>query len=107
MLGMKWQADINDEAEQLAAARGLGIDMAELDALMTASWFMVAGLFVGTLGGVLAMKGRGKIGGGLMLAAAAVPAIFAGKALGGTFLLAIGGILALLSKAKPKQLTSH
>ncbi len=100
MLGMKWQADANEHAELLEAAKSLGADTAQLDAILTASWFMVGGLVVGIVGGVLALKGRGKIGGALMLATALIPGLFTGKALVGTFVLAIGGVLALLSKPK-------
>ncbi len=100
MLGMKWQADAAEHAKVLETAKALGADTGELDALLTASWFMVGGLFVGIVGGVLALKGRGKLGGALMLATALIPGLFAGKALVGTFILAVAGVLALLSKPK-------
>ncbi len=104
LLGMKWQGDANRHADLVAAAQSAGADLGEVGSLMTASWFLVAGALVGIVGGVLALRGRGKLGGGLMLAIALLPAMFTMKALAGTFLLVVAGVLALL--AKPKRVSN-
>lgn len=100
MLGLKWQGDADEYAEALALAAKVGADTSEISALVTASWFMVVGLLVAIVGGVMTMRGKGKIGGALMLAIAIIPAFFTLKALAGTFLLIVAGGLALLSKPK-------
>ncbi len=100
VLGMKWQGDADRHADLLAAAERAGTDLGEVGSLMTASWFLVAGALVGIIGGVLALRGRGKLGGALMLGIALVPAMFTMKALAGTFLLVVAGVFALISKPK-------
>lgn len=105
LLGMKWQGDANDNAAALEAAKQLGANVAEYESLMTASWFLVAGLGAGIVGGILVMTNKSKIGGGLMLLAAVAPALFTAKALVGTFLLLVAGVLSLLAKPKRSALS--
>lgn len=100
-LGMTWISDYNKSKELIESMKAMGAAGAELgalDGMVTAAYIMLAGLVIGIVGGILALKGKGKIGGPLMIIFAILPAFFAGKALIFTFLLLIGGVLAVISK---------
>jgi hypothetical protein len=109
LLGAAWLKDYNDNqaAMQLvvglrdfAAKMGgdtkkLDAEIAKLEDMRTAAFFLVGALPLGIGGGVLAWKRRTKIGGAVLIAAAVAPAVLAPKSLGFTWLLVVGGILAL------------
>ncbi|MEM6996900.1 MAG: hypothetical protein AAF721_40735 [Myxococcota bacterium] len=100
LLGMKWQGDANRHADALAAAQQLGANVAEFESLMTASWFLVAGLVAGVVGVVFLVRKQNRLAGAVMLGMAILPALFAAKALVGTAVLALAGVFALLAKSK-------
>ena len=98
---MKWMGDANSLKTSIDAARKLGVNMAELDKLVTAGYILMGSMVAGIVGGILAMMGREKIAALLMLAGVIVPAILAPKSLVFTGLLLIGGIVCFF--VKPKQ----
>jgi hypothetical protein len=100
-LGMKWMGDANSLKASIDAARKMGVNMAELDKMATASYMLIGAAVAGIVGGILAMMGKGKIAALLMLAGVIVPAIWAPKSLVFTCLLLIGGIVCFF--VKPRQ----
>lgn len=97
LLGMKWLGDANEYAEQLELAAELGVDTGNI---VTAAYMLLLAMVAGIVGGVYAAKGKGKIAAAIMLGGGALPAVFEAKALLATFLLLVGGLVAL--GAKPK-----
>lgn len=100
-LGMKWMGAAESLKGQIELARKMGVNMAEVDKMVTASYMLIGAMVAGIVGGVLAFMGRGKIAALLMLAGAIVPAIWAPKSLIFTCLLLLGGIVSFF--AKPRQ----
>jgi len=100
-LGMKWMGDAESMKGQIELARKMGVNMAELDKMLTASYMLLGAMVAGIVGGVLAMMGKGKIAALLMLAGAILPAIWVPKSLIFTCLLLLGGIVSFF--AKPRQ----
>jgi hypothetical protein len=100
-LGMKWMGDANSLKTSIDAARKMGVNMAELEKLITAGYILIGSMVAGIVGGILAVMGKGKIASLLMLAGAIVPAIWAPKSLVFTCLLLIGGIVSFF--AKPRE----
>lgn len=103
-LGMKWMGDANSLKASIDAARKMGVNMAELDKMATASYMLIGAMVAGIVGGILAMMGRGKIAALLMFAGAILPAIWVPKSLIFTCLLLLGGIVSFF--AKPRQSAS-
>jgi hypothetical protein len=100
-LGMKWMGDANHLKASIDFARKMGVNMAELDKMATASYMLIGAMVAGIVGGILAFMGRGKIAAVLMLAGAILPAIWAPKSLIFTCLLLLGGIVSFF--IKPRQ----
>ncbi len=100
-LGMKWMGDADSLKGQIEVARKMGVNMAELDKMATASYMLIGAMVAGIVGGILAMMGKGKIAALLMLAGAILPAIWAPKSLVFTCILLLGGIVSFF--AKPRQ----
>lgn len=100
-LGMKWMGDAESLKGQIELARKMGVNMAELDKMATASYMLIGAMVAGIVGGILAMMGKGKIAALLMLAGAILPAIWAPKSLVFTCLLLVGAIVSFF--AKPRQ----
>ena len=100
-LGMKWMGDAESLKGQIELARKMGVNMAELDKMATASYMLIGAMAAGIVGGILAMMGKGKIAALLMLAGAILPAIWAPKSLVFTCILLLGGIVSFF--AKPRQ----
>jgi hypothetical protein len=100
-LGMKWMGDAESLKGQIELARKMGVNMADLDKMVTASYILIGAMVAGIVGGVLAMMGKGKIAAVLMLGGAILPAIWAPKSLIFTCLLLVGGIVSFF--AKPRQ----
>jgi len=98
ILGMKWLGDASDLRELIDLARSAGADTAEIDRLVMAAYALIGAMVLGIVGGVLALKGQGKIAGGLMLLGVIVPAVLAPKSLVFTFILLIGGLVSLMAK---------
>jgi hypothetical protein len=99
-LGFKWLSDANSLKQLINTARQAGANMTELDKLIKAAYLLIGALGAGIIGGVLTVKGRGKVGGVVMIVGAVAPAIFAPKALVFTFILLLGGVLSLASEKK-------
>jgi len=103
-LGYKWWSDAHSAGvqAQMDTIRALGSPelaqqtQAKMDQLVRASYFLMAGLPLGIVGGVLAMRRQGWIAGLLMLIPVALATAFAQNAgvLIFTFPLVIGGLLA-------------
>lgn len=72
--------------------------LAAATALMRTAYVLVAGFFLGIGGGVMAVRHHGRVAAGLMLAAPAVAAVLVPKTLIASFLLVLGGVLALMVK---------
>lgn len=101
MLGIKWLGDASDAKAAIEAAKSLGANTAELDAIVRAGYGLVASLVLGIAGGVLALKGKGKAAAGALAAGVLLPAVFSMKTLLTTIFLGIAALLAFFSK--PKQ----
>ncbi len=99
-LGMKWMGDADSLKGQIELARKMGVNMADLDKMITASYMLIGAMVAGIVGGVLAMKGKGKIAAALMLAGAILPAIWVPKSLIFTCLLLLGGIVSFFAKPR-------
>jgi hypothetical protein len=100
LLAVKWLGDVNEYQRTIAAAAELGVDMSELNALVRGSYALLGSCVLGIVGGVLALKGKGKPAGALLLIAVVAPAIFTAKTLLTTSFILIAAILAFLSKPK-------
>ncbi|HMG06565.1 MAG TPA: hypothetical protein VK581_13980 [Chthoniobacterales bacterium] len=100
-LGMKWMGDANHLKASIDFARKMGVNMAELDKMATASYMLICAMVAGIVGGILAFMGKGKIAAILMLAGGILPAIWAPKSLIFTCLLLLGGIVCFF--VKPRQ----
>lgn len=97
-LGITWLSDAAELQDQIAAAEAAGVSV---DSLITAGYLLVAALFLGVAGGVLALMRKGKIAAPVLIASAVLPAIFEPQSLVFSFLLIIAGLLALGAKPKP------
>jgi hypothetical protein len=84
----------------------MGVNMADLDKMVTASYMLIGAMVAGIVGGVLAMMGKGKIAALLMLAGAILPAIWVPKSLIFTCLLLLGGIVSFFAKPKPGAMSA-
>ncbi|GAC1351864.1 MAG: hypothetical protein NVSMB1_09010 [Polyangiales bacterium] len=71
----------------------------------TGGYLLFGALVLAVVGGSLTMANRGKIGGPIMILAAAVPAYFVPTSLFVTWLIALGGALALFARKRPSQST--
>ncbi len=99
-LGVKWLSDLEAAQGLLVAVRALGGDTSELNQLKYGAYALLAVLPLCIAGGVLALRGNGKVGGALMLVSVVAPAIIKTETLCFTSLAIIGGVLALFSKPK-------
>jgi hypothetical protein len=105
-LGMYWIGQYNDlqtlitrpDMAAVVEAADMQTQLAAATALMRAAYVLVAGLFLGIGGGVMAVRHQGKVAAGLMLAAPVVAAVLVPKTLIASFLLVLGGVLALMIK---------
>ena len=100
LLGMKWLSDANQQKELLDPARQVGVNMGDLDKIVTAAYILIGSMVAGIVGGVLAFMGKGKIAAILMLIAGILPAVFEPKALVFTFILLIGAAVSFMAKPK-------
>jgi hypothetical protein len=110
-LGYKWFSDSRSDeyklARQLAgAAAESGSEeakakVAEVDRLVTASYFLMAAFALGIAGGILAYTGRGLIAGVILLAASIVPGILAPKSFVFSCPLLLAGLLSFLIRPAP------
>lgn len=105
-LGMKWMGDADSLKGQIEVARKMGVNMAELDKMATASYMLIGAMVAGIVGGILAMMGKGRIAALLMLAGAILPAIWAPKSLVFTCILLLGGIVSFFAKPKSAAVSS-
>jgi hypothetical protein len=76
-------------------------NLARLDRMVRSSYFLLLAAPLGIAGGVLALLGRVKLGGALMLAAVPVPLILNVLSLMALYFLLVGGLLALLTPSWP------
>ena len=95
-LGLKWVSDANKANELLKVAERLGVakdEIAKLKSVKTAGYLLMLSA-VGAIGAAVAVHLRKeKVAGGVLLAAALIPALFAAKSLVFTiFLLVAGGL---------------
>ena len=100
-LAWKWLDDVSHQKAMLEHARTLGVNLKDLDHIVTTAHVLLGSMVAGIVGGIMAMMGRGKIAALLMLAGVIVPAVMMPKTLIFTFLLAIGAIVSFF--AKPRQ----
>ncbi len=97
-LGVTWLSDASDLQDQIALAEAAGFS---IDSMITAAYLLIAALFLGITGGVLALMRKGKIAAPILIAAAVLPALYEPKSLVFSFILIIAGLFAL--GAKPKS----
>lgn len=76
-------------------------NLARLDRMVWSSYFLLLAVPLGVAGGVLALLGRAKLGGALMLAAVPVPLALSVLTLMPLYFLLVGGLLALLMPSWP------
>jgi hypothetical protein len=103
LLAMKWLGDAREYQQLIGAAASLGVDTSEIASLVRAGYALFGTGVLAIAGGVMTLRGKGKIGAALLLVAAIAPAIFTAKTLLATFLLPIAALLAFLSKPKAAQ----
>jgi hypothetical protein len=100
-LGSKWVSDYNANKKTIEAFAGVDSDAVKgVERLRTAGFMMIV-LGIAAIGAAATVFKKSKISGGVMLAAAILPALLAPMSLAFSFLLVIAGILALLAKPKP------
>ncbi|GER07736.1 hypothetical protein GCM10007972_22530 [Iodidimonas muriae] len=101
-LGMKWMSDFGslNEMERLAAQAQLAAQGGSLDKMITASFIMIAGFFVGLAGVFMSLKERYALAGGLMLGAGILPPLFAPQTFIFTALLIAAGVVAFIAHSK-------
>lgn len=107
-LGLIWIRDYNSMRGLIESTTTLGqtvgADMtqqlADLQRLVTAAYILLGSLVLGIVGGILAMRGKGRLAALLMLIGAVAPAIFAPQALVFTCLLLIGALVSFFVKPK-------
>ncbi len=97
-LGVTWLSDASELQDQIALAEAAGIS---IDSMITAAYLLIAALFLGITGGVLALMRKGKIAAPVLIGAAVLPAIYEPKSLVFSFILIIAGLFALGAKPKP------
>ena len=97
-LGMRWLSDANSMKEMINTVRSIGVDTTEIDKIITAAYLLLGSAVLGIIGGVMALKGKGKVAAVLMLVGAIAPVIFAPKALTFTCILLVGGIVSFMAK---------
>jgi hypothetical protein len=102
LLGAKWLIDAGDIARDLDAIRALGISTAEVDRLVLGAYLLLLALGLGVAGAVLAMRGRERHAGGLMMLGGAAPAIVAPAALAFTWILLVGAVVSLVAPTRSK-----
>ena len=102
-LGMTWMNDAHKMKAFITTARTLGLDTGEVDKLIIAAYVLLAAMFIGFIGSVLAFNGKGKIAAPLMILAAVAPVLVVPKAFVFTFLLLIGGVLNFLVEPKAQK----
>jgi hypothetical protein len=105
LLGINWLGDYYQNQETLNQAAALGLGGLTKSILISA-WFLAPALLLGVGGGILAMKGRGKIGGALMLIPVVGGAIQP-LSLIFTFLLILAAVFAFVSKPKQAKVPPH
>ena len=84
-----------------ANSKDLDENLARLDRMVRSSYFLLLAAPLGVAGGVLALLGRMKLGGALMLAAVPVPLILNVVTLMPLYFLLVGGLVALLTPSWP------
>jgi len=99
-LAIKWLSDASDLKSSIELARAAGI-AGEINSIIHAAYGLLVAAALGLTGGILTMKGKGKIAAVLFAVAIVIPAVFTGKTLVGTFLFVIAAVLALV--ARPPQ----
>ncbi len=99
-LGATWLSDAAKYQDQLEQAAALGLDVGNI---VTAGWLLVAALVAGIVGGVFALRGKGRVAAGLMIGAAVAPGLFEPKAFVFTFLLIVAGLVSLGAKPRTMQ----
>ncbi len=99
-LGSKWVSDYNDNQKLIASLSGVDASLdKEISRTRNAGYLMIV-FGIAALGAAALVFKQSKISGGVMLAAAIVPALLAPKSLVFTFFLVIAGLLALLARPK-------
>ncbi len=101
-LGAKWWFDAHALRALIDFARASGMNTSEIDRLLMASYLLMGAFVVSIVGAVLTARGKGKIGGSAMLAAAVAPMFLVPMSAVFTSVLALAGVLGLFSK--PKQI---
>ena len=99
-LGSKWVSDYNDNKRVIESLSGGNSELLqEVNRTKNAGYLMIVFGIAAVAAAVLVIK-KAKIAGGVMVAAAVIPAFLAPKALIFTFFLLIAGVLALAAKPK-------
>ena len=117
VLGLKWISDSSKVDEAMKTVQGLGLgDNPEIKAaaakarsLVVAAYLMVLGAVVAVVATVIWMKRpeMKKVYGGVLIACALIPALFALKSLVFTFFLIVAGGLCLAGKSPVPAARRH
>ena len=102
-LGMNWIGQYNDlqalitrpDVAAVVESADMQTQIAAATALMRASYVLIAGLFLGIGGAVMAVRHQGRTAAGLLVLAPVVAAALVPKTLFASCLLVLGGVLAL------------
>lgn len=116
-LGMRWLGDADKVREAAKLVEDLGLSdnpevkasLAKASSLVTAAYLLIVGALVAVPAAVVGLKKPEytKVAGAVLIACAAVPAIFAMKSLVFTFFLVIAGGLCLKRAAGPMTKVSR
>ena len=101
-LGAKWLSDAREMSAQIETLRELGADTGDITRLTIGAWLLIGALLAGIAGGVLALMGKGKIAGGVLMASAVLPACFAPASLIFTWMLVAGAIVSFFVRPRPQ-----
>jgi hypothetical protein len=103
LLSLLWLVDYYkglELATDVLGPSGVSEFQAKFQPQLIAGYLLIGSLVLGIVGGILAVMGKGKIAGPLMLVGAVVPVLVDSRALAFTALLAIAGIVSLFAKRK-------
>ena len=99
-LGSKWVSDYNENKALIASLHGVDSSLDNEIAKTRNAGYMMIVLGIAAIGAAAMVFKKAKISGGVMMAAAILPALLAPKVLVFSFVLVIAGVLAMLAKPK-------
>ena len=97
-VGVKWISDANESAAQIETLQAMGMDTSELDQILNGAYMLLGSMVLGFAGAVVAFRRKLVPTSALLILAGVAPALFTAKVLIFTWMLILGGLLALRLK---------